>query len=112
MDPELGNMKRDDREEWPSDEPIGSFDITLGGVEGYAATANLLFVCPNGKRCGILLGPKHVDRSSPDRLPVWAWDGNMERPSIHPSIDCIEVKDGKPTGGCGWHGFITSGVMR
>lgn len=112
MNPILGNMNRDARDEWSSDEPVGSFDITLGSPEGYAATAHILFVCPNGKRCSVLLGPAFVDRSAPDRLCVWQWDGNIERPTITPSINCIAEKDGEPTGGCGWHGFITNGVMR
>ena len=105
-------MKRDSRDEWPSDEPVGSFDIGCHKFEGYDNTAHILFVCPNGKRCRILLGPKFVDRPNPDGLCVWQWDGNMERPTIKPSINCIAVKDGKPTGGCGWHGFITNGVIR
>jgi len=112
VNPDHGNMRRDDRDEWPPDEPVGSFDIECNGVEGYAATAHIIFVCPNGKRCTVLLGPTFVDRSAPDRLCVWQWDGNMERPTITPSINCIAEKDGKPTGGCGWHGFITNGVMR
>jgi hypothetical protein len=107
-----GNMQRDSRDEWPSGEPVGSFDIELGAPQSYDATAHILFVCPNGKRCAVLLGPRFVDRSSPDRLCVWQWDGNMERPTLYPSIDCIAVKDGKPTGGCGWHGFITNGVIK
>ena len=52
---EPGNMVRDSRDEWPSDEPIGSFDIDLGTTEGYQNTAHILFVCPNGKRCAVLL---------------------------------------------------------
>jgi hypothetical protein len=110
--PDHGNMTRDPRDEWPSDEPIGSFDLEMGGPEGYQATAHILFVCPNGKRCSVLLGPTVVNRSSDDRLCVWAWDGNLERPTITPSINCLAEKNGKPTGGCGWHGFIINGVMR
>lgn len=110
--PDHGTMQRDDRCVWPSDVPVGSFSIEPGGVEGYAATAHILFVCPNGERCGVLLGPEFAGRSSPDRLCVWKWDGNMDRPTITPSINCIAEKDGKPTGGCGWHGFITNGVMK
>jgi hypothetical protein len=36
----------------------------------------------------------------------------MEKPTLTPSINCIAEKDGKPTGGCGWHGFITCGIMK
>ena len=112
---ELGNMTRDDRDEWPLDEPVGSFDIKdcPYGIEGYSGvTAHILFVCPNGKRCGVLLGPQSVPRPAPDKCHTWAWDGNKDRPTITPSINCIAEKDGKPTGLCGWHGFITNGVMK
>ena len=30
----------------------------------------------------------------------WEWDGDRERPTFNPSINC---------GICGWHGFITNG---
>jgi hypothetical protein len=110
---EHGDMVRDDRDEWPDDEPVGSFDIEDCRLEGYpGATAHILFVCPNGKRCAVLLGPTQVDRPTPDGLCIWAWDGNRDRPTITPSINCIAEKDGKATGGCGWHGFITAGVTR
>ena len=111
---ELGAMSRDDRDEWPKDEPVGSFDIEPFNCpsEYPTATAHILFVCPNGRRCGVLLGPVSTPRPSEDKCHVWGWDGNVERSTITPSINCIAEKDGKPTGGCGWHGFITNGVMR
>ena len=113
MNPEHGNMQLDRRDEWPGDVPVGTFDIERGGMEGYpAATAHIIFVCPNGKRCAVLLGPQAVPRPAEGKLCIWAWDGNVERPTITPSIDCIAMKDGKPTGGCGWHGFITNGEIR
>lgn len=110
---ETGAMQLDPRETWPDDEPKGSFDIMRCRVEGYPeCTARILFVCPNGKRCGVLLGPSAVPRSEDGRLNVWGWDGNVDRPTITPSINCIAEKDGISTGGCGWHGFVTAGVMR
>lgn len=110
---EHGNMTRDNRDVWPDNEPIGAFDIEPRGVQGYpGSTAHILFVCPNRHRCAVLLGPQFVTRPTPDALCIWAWDGNIERPTITPSINCIAEKDGKPTGGCGWHGFITAGVIR
>lgn len=113
--PDHGTMTRDDRDEWPSDEPIGSFDIEVNtkGILGYpGATGHILFVCPNGKRCSVLIGPSPVGREHPDALCIWGWDGNLERPTLTPSLNCVAEKGGKPTGGCGWHGFITAGVMR
>ena len=112
---EHGDMVRDPRDVWPADDPVGSFDIEPSKIEGYPeAVGHILFVCPNGQRCSVLLGRQAVaSESSPGgRLCIWAWDGNTERPTLTPSINCIAEKDGKPTGGCGWHGFITNGVMR
>ena len=115
MNPDHGNMIRDIRDEWPDDESIGSFDIDLcrNGIIGYpGVTAYILFVCPNNKRCSVLLGPSPIDRQHPDGLCVWGWNGNLDKPTLTPSINCIAEKDGKPTSGCGWHGFITNGVIK
>jgi hypothetical protein len=111
--PEHGTMRLDERDEWPDDVPVGSFDIEPGTIEGYPGmTAHIIFVCPNDRRCAVLLGPQHVDRPTPNGLCIWQWDGNRERPTITPSINCLSEKDGKPVGGCGWHGFVTNGVIR
>jgi len=104
-------MTRDSRDEWPKDVPIGTFDIEMGVPEGYEATAHILFVCPNNHRCSVFLGPKFVGKTDENRLNVWGWDGNLDCPTITPSINCIAEKDGKPTGGCGWHGHITNGEI-
>lgn len=42
----------------------------------------------------------HVDDDGNKRRR-WHWDGNMESPTITPSIGC----DSR----CGWHGHITAG---
>jgi hypothetical protein len=34
----------------------------------------------------------------------WQWDGNIEQPTITPSLNC------NGQGGCGWHVTITKGV--
>ncbi len=98
-------MARNDRDVWPDDVPIGTFSIELGGVQGYpAATAHIQFVCPNRQRCAILIGPAHVNRPTPDALPIWGWNGDRDRPTLIPSIDCSRV--------CGWHGHIVDGELR
>lgn len=106
-------MQRDERIEWPKDVPIGTFNIeSFNCVDYPTATAHILFVCPNGKRCGLLLGPVFTPRPAEDKCNVWGWNGNLKSPTITPSINCIAKKNGKPTGGCGWHGFITAGEMK
>jgi hypothetical protein len=113
---EHGNMHQDTRDVWPADVPVGTFDIEAGeghGVQGYpGANGHIMFVCPNGKRCAVLVGPQPVGRPEEGKLCIWGWDGNREQPTLTPSINCIAEKDGKATGGCGWHGHITAGVIR
>ena len=105
-------MTRDERDVWPDDVPIGTFEIRVAGVQGYpGASGGILFVCPHGHRCGVLVGPQFVARPAPDALCIWGWDGNLDRPTLTPSINCIAEKDGQPTGGCGWHGWIRDGVI-
>lgn len=72
---------------------------------GYKSTTDqaiinrLNFACPNtGLPCGaILIGLKE----KPSAKPSWRWDGNLDRPTLKPSINCV--------GGCGWHGFVIEG---
>jgi hypothetical protein len=120
MSAEFG-MHRDPRDEWPDEDPNtpgtqwtpGKFDIELTTVEGYpGATARMSFVCPSGRHCSLLLAPQPIARAEGRTLYVWGWDGNIDCPTLTPSINCIAQKDGKPTGGCGWHGFINAGRMR
>lgn len=119
--PEHGNMVRDPLDVWPDEDPTtpgiqrtpGKFDIEETRIEGYpGVTGRLDFICPNGRHCAMLLAPQPIPGTSPEQCYVWGWDGNTEKPTLTPSINCIAEKDGKPTGGCGWHGHITGGVMR
>ena len=31
----------------------------------------------------------------------WDWDGNRQRPTFHPSVNCESA--------CGWHGYVRAG---
>jgi hypothetical protein len=35
--------------------------------------------------------------------PVWKWDGNLDEPTLTPSIGCDHR--------CGWHGQLTRGIL-
>lgn len=35
--------------------------------------------------------------------PRWHWDGNLEKPTLTPSVGCDKR--------CGWHGHITNGEI-
>lgn len=43
-------------------------------------------------------------RNGPPEAPhTWGWDGNMDKPTITPSIGCDRI--------CGWHGHIINGEI-
>ena len=80
----------------------------------------LMFVCP-GCQTPYLLpdGSEHtpsglhmVAVNSPHHPPSWVWDGNLESPTLSPSIlTRIQPygEDGKPLGVC--HSFLRDGVF-
>lgn len=57
----------------------------------------MTFLCPCG--CGSYGGVAVAGDAT--KHPIWQWDGNLESPTIQPSIRFL--------GGCGWHGFLTNG---
>lgn len=106
-------MSRDADDVWPDDRPCGTFDWHVGRIQGKDGTLGplrlLQFKCPNGRHCGVFVAP--TTPASVEPCHVWGWDGNESLPTLTPSVNCLSEKDGKPTGGCGWHGFITAGAM-
>jgi hypothetical protein len=106
-------MTLDRRDVWPIEAPVGTFDIHPASLTGYPdTTAHLEFICPRGRHCAVLLGPAFVHRPTPRALCIWGWNGDLEHPTLTPSIHCLAEHDGTPAGGCGWHGFIQQGVLR
>ena len=81
------------------------FGYTLHEGQGFnpAGVDTIQFRCRGNKNrvCSVHLttGPQvNGDEKSPRR---WHWDGNMEAPTLTPSIGCDQL--------CGWHGHITAG---
>lgn len=67
----------------------------------YTFVANesvLLFICPCG--CGSFT--RLPVAPPPKRDGAWMWDGNVEKPTIQPSI--------RQLSGCKFHGFLTEGI--
>jgi hypothetical protein len=63
---------------------------------------SLLFRCP-------LCNEEHGVSIKPASTTGWDWNGNVERPTLSPSIQILG--HGKPgTEGCRWHGFLRDGV--
>ncbi len=71
-----------------------------GFVEGQPKW--MRFGCRNIKNvtCQIALRP--LQKNSMDAS--WAFNGNFEKPTIDPSINCEQV--------CGWHGHIIDGEYK
>lgn len=76
--------------------PRGTFAYCIGKQ----GVTSILFWCRGDKNrlceIALTLGDKVEE-------PVrrWHWDGNMQEPTITPSIGCDHR--------CGWHGHITAG---
>lgn len=71
----------------------------------------LNFGCPMGHgNCGSVI----IGRTKPAMKPSWQWDGNVDNPTLHPSINCLACNPNNPNekfGGCGWHAWLTAGVF-
>lgn len=64
-----------------------------------------LYICmPGGREANGSAGwtPIHVRRGPPPTDRVWGWDGNLDKPTLQPSIH-------QP--GC-WHGHLQAGYFR
>lgn len=70
--------------------------------EGRPGEAFLFLACAGERRKGLECQFRLAARERKDRAGcVWAWDGNVDRPTITPSIHCL---------GCGLHTTITKGT--
>lgn len=60
----------------------------------------LAYRCPrNGQPCGeIIIGNGHKPTGG---APTWQWDGNLDAPTLTPSINCVRC----------WHGFLRAGTF-
>jgi hypothetical protein len=85
------------------------FDAPAGHVTYRRAAAGaivgLMFGCPCG--CGRAYG------ASFDRPNGWTFDGNVEKPTINPSLGCYPAGESKvgPDGTYHWHGYLRAGIF-
>ncbi len=92
-------------------------------VDGFAvAGEHEFFAADHAKRPGAFYFVRDVEAGKPDRLGIWVlvpseawgvcagrlplncpdgwtWDGNQERPTLSPSIHCVDH----------WHGYLRAG---
>lgn len=68
-----------------------------------------------GKRSLIMIVPGDKDFRSiavvegPQDGEAWGWDGNVEAPTLTPSIDAIELGPAGQRLGSTWHGYLRAG---
>jgi hypothetical protein len=87
-----------------SDLPLQPGEWQLRNVFDRGEThQEMYYGCPlrPGFLCAVPILPKRNPNGS-----GWTWDGNTTAPTLAPSINCVAPV------GCGWHGFITGGVVR
>lgn len=91
-------------DELPWDAPAGHIRYRkseTGEIDG------LSFGCPCG--CGAHYGASFVKPHS------WTFDGNVEKPTVNPSLGCYptgnRAADIGPDGVYHWHGFLRVGVF-
>lgn len=61
----------------------------------------IVIPCRGGKFSNCVV---RIHRSDPDAgQHIWHWDGNVEEPTLTPSIGCDHR--------CGWHGQLTKGEL-
>jgi hypothetical protein len=66
--------------------------------------AGMLFICPCG--CGDLCA---ID-FRPKPAPSWDWDGNVEAPTLTPSVRRIVKRRDTGEQKTHWHGWLRAGV--
>lgn len=52
-----------------------------------------------------------INRDCKEDIRGWCWDGNIERPTLTPSIR-ISIGHGKKGSEEVWHGFLTNGIFK
>jgi hypothetical protein len=84
----------------------------LGGhPSGITAAGEFTYIWKDGKpdqivfKNGACKCSVHIT-SGPPTHPRWHWNGNLECPTLSPSIGC----DAAPR--CGWHGHIIDGEIK
>jgi len=89
--------------EKPGDFCFAGADFLSGhALRNRSEYRSMLFRCPE-------CGSQHGVPLAPHGNPGWHWDGNVERPTLTPSIQILG--HGKPgTENCRWHGYLTAGV--
>jgi hypothetical protein len=91
-------MRRVDDADAQTGQP-GDFDIDPPNEWN---KGHIYFVCPNGRNCGV---PIRNGDFADTGVKRWGFDGNGDRPTLTPSINC------NGPAGCGWHGHIRKGEM-
>ena len=85
---------------------MSALSKVLRSVEG----GRIMFRCPGCESAG--MGFAHVVTVDPPpgyAGPRWSWNGNVERPTVSPSVLCKSSRDGH---GAVCHLFLTDGKIQ
>lgn len=74
--------------------PDGAFEY----FQEQGKTAGMVYICPCGCKAQGALDFK------PARSPSWKWDGNIDEPTLYPSVHHIIA------GVTHWHGWLKKGM--
>lgn len=83
-------------------------------VDGDTNYSCLMFVCPGCKELGgtglHMLPVNSLEKLPPgDKRPMWGWDGNLEAPTVNPSI---LTRGGPPEDQYVCHSYLKAGVFQ
>jgi hypothetical protein len=91
------------------DTPAGAWHFyTHYGDEEGAPPKGMLFICPCG--CGALRAVAF--EGSQPKKPMWSFNGDVEKPTLTPSILIYQHDESGARVGEHWHGWLTDGVFR
>lgn len=84
-----------DKEAFLRDRIAGSFRLNVSDPDG---KLSFWYCCP----CGCTgVGPLNVGNGfRPPSTPSWQWDGSLDAPTLHPSVNHVGH----------WHGWLRNGV--
>lgn len=86
-------------EQLVADETVGLPGLAKGEFTYTRGFTEIAFPCPGGRLKYCI---QKIHRAPADEATrTWQWDGNVEAPTLTPSIGCDQR--------CGWHGHIING---
>lgn len=74
----------------------------VGSITFWSDNSKIAMQLPKCGGCVILRISQDKSHKSPEG-PVWWWNGNKEKPTLHPSIRVMGEEE--------WHGYLRDGIF-